>query len=252
MKDAWKTALASAAGLLVLIAWWAWATRAGGLDKSVLPSPADVAGSLYAGLIEGTLHPHIRATALAALAGLGIGVLLGMAAGASVVLLPPLEPFLLPVVTGMQSIPKVALAPLIVAYLGFGPASKIFTAALLAFFPAFLAAVAGLRAADRAHLDLMRACSASPLHALWHVRVPASAPYLFAALQVAVVFSLIGVVVSEFIAATEGLGYVIKARSLELDVSMMFAAIVVLCAMGVAGGLVVRLAQRHAVFWQRP
>ena len=251
MKDAWKTVLASAMTLGVLLLWWAWATRTGGLDKSVLPSPLDVAGALKAGLVGGTLHAHIWATGRAALAGLGIGVTLGVACGALVVLVRWLEPFLLPVVTGMQSIPKVALAPLIVAYLGFGLASKVFTAALLAFFPAFLAAVAGLRAADRAHLDLMRACSASPLHALWHVRIPAAAPYLFAALQVAVVFSLIGVVVSEFIAATAGLGYVIKARSLELDVSMMFAAIVVLCAMGVGAGLLVRLAQRHAVFWQR-
>jgi NitT/TauT family transport system permease protein len=177
--------------------------------------------------------------------------MLGIVAGALVVMVPVLEMFLLPVVTAMQSIPKVALAPLVVAYLGFGMAPKVFTAAMLAFFPAFLAAVAGLRSADRAHLELFRACAASPLHTLWHVRIPAAAPYLFAALQVAVVFSLIGVVVSEFIASTEGLGYVIKARSLELDVSMMFAAIAVLCAMGVVAGLLVRIAERRFVFWRR-
>jgi NitT/TauT family transport system permease protein len=251
MKDAWKTAAGSFATFVVLTMLWAWATRAGGLPKSVLPSPGDVAGSLRAGLFDGTLHVHILATGRAALAGLAIGFTLGMAAGAIVVLVPRLEMFLLPVVTGMQAIPKVALAPLIVAYLGFGLASKVFTAAMLAFFPAFLAAVAGLRSADRGHLDLLRVCGAGSLHTLWHVRIPAAAPYLFAALQVSVVFSIIGVVVSEFIAATEGLGYVIKARSLELDVSMMFAAIVVLCAMGVIAGLLVRMAQRRLVFWQR-
>jgi NitT/TauT family transport system permease protein len=251
MKEAWKTALASALTLAALVLLWAWATRSGGLQKSVLPPPADVAAALKAGLVDGTLHVHVLATGRAALAGLAIGVALGIAAGALVVLLPLLEAFLLPLVTAMQSVPKVALAPLIVAYLGFGSASKIFTAAMLAFFPAFLAAVAGLRSADRAHLDLYRACGASPLHTLWNVRLPAAAPYLLAALQVAVVFSLIGVVVSEFIAATEGLGYVVKARSQELDVSMMFAAIGVLCAMGVAGGLLVRLAQHRLVFWQR-
>lgn len=250
MKDAWKTALGCAASLLLIVGLWSWAVQAGGLQRSVLPSPTDVLGALRAGLVDGTLHVHIAATARAALAGLALGVSLGVAAGACVVLLPRIEPFVLPLVTAMQSVPKVALAPLIVAYLGFGLASKVFTAALLAFFPAFLGAVAGLRAADRGLLDLMRACDASAWHVLWNVRVPAAAPYLFAALQVAVVFSLIGVVVSEFIAATEGLGYVIKARSLELDVSMMFAAIAVLCAMGVAGGLAVRVAQRRAVFWR--
>ncbi|RYY93943.1 MAG: ABC transporter permease [Comamonadaceae bacterium] len=251
MKDAVKTTLASFLTLTVItLAWW-WGTRPGGFDKSVLPSPHDVLGALRSGLVDGTLHPHILATAKAALIGLAVGVALGMAAGALVVLVPLLEMFVLPVVTAMQSIPKVALAPLVVAYLGFGIASKVFTAGMLAFFPAFLAAVAGLRSAERGHLDLYRACAASRLHVLWNVRIPAAAPYLFAALQVSVVFALIGVVVSEFIAATEGLGYVIKARSMELDVSMMFAAILVLCAMGVAGGLVVRLLQRRLVFWRR-
>jgi NitT/TauT family transport system permease protein len=251
MKDALKTLLASVLTMAMLtLAWW-WVTRPGGIDKSVLPSPRDVAGALHAGVFEGTLYPHILATGCAALAGLAAGVALGVAAGALVVLIPVLEMFLLPVVTAMQSIPKVALAPLIVAYLGFGMAPKVFTAGMLAFFPAFLAAVAGLRSPDRAHLDLFRACSASPLHTLWNVRIPAAAPYLFGALQVAVVFSLIGVVVSEFIAATEGLGFVIKARSQELDVSMMFAAIVVLCAMGTGAGLLVRLLQHRIVFWCR-
>jgi NitT/TauT family transport system permease protein len=210
----------------------------------------DVAGALKSGLVDGTLHPHIAATGRAALVGLAVGVALGVAAGSLVVLVPLLEMFLLPVVTAMQSIPKVALAPVIVAYLGYGTAPKVFTAAMLAFFPAFLAAVAGLRSADRAHLELFRACSASPLHTLWNVRLPAAAPFLFGALQVAVVFSLIGVVVSEFIASTVGLGFVIKARSMELDVSMMFAAIVVLCAMGAAAGFVVRFLQHRLVFWR--
>lgn len=250
MKDAAKSVLSAVVALLLLTALWAAFTGPGGLDRSVLPSPTDVAGALKSGLVGGTLHAHILATGRAALLGLAVGVSLGIAAGALIVLVPVLEMFLLPVVTAMQSVPKVALAPLIVAYLGFGLASKVFTAAMLAFFPAFLAAVNGLRSVDRAQLDLLRACSASPMYTLWHVRVPAAAPYLFAALQVAVVFSLIGVVVSEFIAATEGLGYVIKARSLELDVSMMFAAILVLCAMGVLGGLLVRVVQRRLVFWR--
>jgi len=251
MKEAWKTALASTATLAALVLLWAWAVHAGALDRSVLPPPQEVAAAMKAGLVDGTLHPHILATGRAALAGLAIGVGLGVAAGALIALVPLLEAFLLPLVTAVQSVPKVALAPLIVAYLGFGAASKVFTAAMLAFFPAFIAAVAGLRGADRSHLDLLRVCGASALHTLWNVRLPAAAPYLLASLQVAVVFSLIGVVVSEFIAATEGLGYVIKARSQELDVSMMFAAIVVLCAMGVAGGLLVRIAQRRLVFWVR-
>ena len=93
MKDAGKTFLGSLLALAVLVLLWGWATRRGGLAKSVLPSPADVAGALQAGLVQGTLHAHILATGRAALAGLAAGMLLGIAAGALVVLVPVLELF---------------------------------------------------------------------------------------------------------------------------------------------------------------
>jgi NitT/TauT family transport system permease protein len=154
-----------------------------------------------------------------------------------------------PVVFGLQSVPKIAIAPLLVAYLGFGLPSKVFTAALLCFFPLFVATVTGMRSVDPGLLDLYRVASASRLHLLRHVRIPAAAPYLFAGLQVAVVLAVIGSVVSEFVASTHGLGFIVKSRSQDLDVSMMFAAIATLSLMGVTGNLLVRLAQRRLVFW---
>jgi NitT/TauT family transport system permease protein len=158
MKDAARTAAASSATLLLLLAFWWFVTRPGGFDKVVLPSPADVADALRAGLVTGTLYPHIAATAEAAAAGLATGVALGVLLGAWVALVPLLEMFLLPIVTGMQSIPKVALAPLIVAYLGFGSSSKIFTAALLTFFPMFLGAGCGTSGFRRRRPISLPAC----------------------------------------------------------------------------------------------
>lgn len=249
MRDLARTLLATLVTAVLLIGLWAYVTRSGGLPPTLLPGPADVLAALHSGWVDGLLWPHAAFTAQAALTGLLIGALAGFAAGSFVVLMPALEAFVVPVVFGLQSVPKIAVAPLLVAYLGFGLASKAFTAALLCFFPLFVATVTGMRSVDPGLLDLYRVASASRLHVLWHVRIPAAAPYLFAALQIAVVLAVIGSVVSEFVASTHGLGFIVKSRSQDLDVSMMFAAIATLSLMGVTGNLLVRLAQRRLVFW---
>lgn len=250
MNEFGKTAASSIlAGLGLLLIWWL-ATGWGGVPKTVLPSPADYLDAMRRGFVDGQLLPHLAFTAQASAAGLAIGAALGIATGAAVALIRPLGPFVTPLVIGMQSIPKVAVAPLLVAYLGFGMGSKVFTSALLCFFPLFVGAVTGLRAADSRLIDLFRGFRASRLHILRHVLIPSAAPYLFAALQIAIALALIGCVVSEFVASSQGLGYVIKARSSELDVAMMFAALTALALMGVAATMVLRLVQRHIVFWQ--
>jgi NitT/TauT family transport system permease protein len=238
------------AGLLILAVWW-FATGPGGVQKTVLPSPVDLLDALKRGFVDGLLYPHIRFTLSASAMGLVIGGGLGMIVGAAVALIRPLGPFVTPLVIGLQSVPKVAIAPLFVAYLGFGMGSKVFTSALLCFFPLFVASVTGLRAVDPRFVDLFRGFSASKLHVLLNVRIPAAAPYLFAAIKIAIALSLIGCVVSEFVASSQGLGYVIKARSSELDVAMMFAALLSLSAIGVIGTGIVRLAQIRLVFWQK-
>lgn len=128
----------------------------------------------------------------------------------------------------------------------------IFTVALLTFFPLFVATVAGMRAVDANIVDMYRASSASPLHILVHARLPAAGSYIFGALQIAVVLALIGAVISEFIALTMGLGFVIKTQAGELDLSVMFAAIISLALMGALAGAVVRFVQRRVLFWIDP
>lgn len=251
MIDSSKTALATLVTIFLILAAWSYATGPGGLPSTALPPLPALLDALRIGWIEGRLLPHILFTAQAAALGLLIGAALGMALGALVVVIPVFEPFVVPLVVGMQSIPKIALAPLIVAYVGFGMESKIFTAALLSFFPLFIAMVRGLRSIDPLILDLYRAYSASRLHILLNARIPAATPFLFAGLKVAIVLSLIGCVVSEFVASTRGLGYIIKSRSQEFDVSMMFVAIISLSIMGVVATLAVEFAQARIVFWRK-
>ncbi len=245
-----RTAFAVSLTTLALIAIWTYFTSPGGMPPSVLPSPMDVIRALHTGLINGQLWQHIVFTTCAALSGLLLGAMSGLLLSTGVVIVPLAEPFVMPIIVGLQSVPKVALAPLLIWYLGFGIESKVVTAAILCFFPIFVAGVNGMRSLSPDLVDLYRAASASRWHVLVNAQLPAAAPYLFTGMQIAIVLSLTGSVVSEFVASSRGLGYIIRARSQELDLSMAFAAIVVLSVLGVFASLFVRAAQRKLVFWQ--
>jgi NitT/TauT family transport system permease protein len=251
MGEMAKMTIATLITFLAVAVAWTVATGPDGLPPSALPPPSDLMDAMNVALVRGTLYPHIAFTVQGALFGLLVGVALGLLLGGLVAIVPVLEDFLLPVVVALQSVPKIAVAPLIVAYMGFGLGSKVFTAALLSFFPIFIAMVRGLRSVDPQILDLYRASSASRLHVLMNVRIPAAALFVFAGLKVAVLLSLIGCIVSEFIASSKGLGFIIKSRSQEFDVSMMFVAIIVLSAIGVIGTMIVQGVQNKVVFWHR-
>lgn len=244
-----KMAACSLITVTVIVVVWELVTRLGEIPAYVVPSPAAVAEAFRSGLIDGTLYRHIGFTVLCTLTGLLAGCVAGLLIGALVAEFRPLELSIYPLVIGLQSVPKIAIAPLIVAYLGFGIESKVFTVGLLCFFPVFVNTVVGLHAVDAGAIDLYRVFSASRWRQFLDVRLPASADHIFAGLQIAVVLGLIGCIVSEFIASTEGLGFIIKARAGQLDVSMMFAAILILAMLGATGTLLVRLAHGVTVFW---
>lgn len=244
-----RTILAPLAALLVLLGVWHYSVILFSIDPTILPAPADVGSALYTGLITGTLYIHILTTlkaaamgfALGCCAGIGLGILLGeFRIGAR---------FIFPVVVALQAMPVVAIAPLLIVWLGIGIESKVFLAAIVCFFPTFVNTFSGMHAAKPELLDLYKAAGASRWLALLDVKLPSAAHFIFTGLQIAVVLSLTGCVVGEFIAATSGLGYVIKSLSGQLDVSMMFAAIFTLSVLGTACGLLVRGLHRVVVFW---
>jgi NitT/TauT family transport system permease protein len=241
----------TAATFLVLLALWAYATRPGGLSPVILPPPADVLAALWQGWVGGSLHRH----GIATLSGAGLGLLIGASAGTIAGFLfassITLERAFLPLVTAIQSVPKIALAPLIIAYVGFGLASKVLTVALLCFFPMVLAAFFGARAAPQPLLDLYRVGGGGAWKRFLRVILPSAGPSLFAGLQLCVVLSITGCVVAEFIAAQAGLGFVIKNRMGTLEVSIMFAAILSLAAIGALATGVVGLVRRRTLFWMR-
>ena len=146
--------------------------------------------------------------------------------------------------------PKVALAPLLIVWFGFGLASKVVLVALICFFPVFVNVLTGLRATRPDLIDLYRAFGSSRWRIFWDVRLPSAAGSIFAGLQVALVMALLGAVVGEFVAAQEGLGSLIQASSLNFEVPVMFACILTLAAMGAIANTIVRFVQRRVVFWE--
>ena len=251
MKSAYNMLLPLTGVAGFFLVWW-FAGVAWGIDPAVLPGPKDVLHALIGGFAHGTMIEHIRFTLMATLAGMALGCSMGFLAGLWVGESMQANRFLFPIVLGMQSMPIVAIGPLLIVWFGIGIASKIALVAISCFFPLFVSTVAGVNSAKPELLDLYRACGAGRVRTLFDVKLPGALHYVFGGLEISVALGLISCVVAEFIASQKGLGYLIKALSGQLDVSMMFAAIITLAVMGVCGTHLVRLAHRYFAGWEPP
>lgn len=251
MPAAVKTVLYPLITLAVILAAWYFGRIWFDVPSYVLPAPEAVWKALMRAYVEGIFLPHIaftlQSTVLGYLAGCSIAIVLGAFLAES----RTFERFVYPFVVALQSMPKVALAPLLIVWFGFGLESKVVMVGLICFFPLFINTMVGVRSTDPNLVDLMRAFSSSRLRIFFEVKLPSAAGHIFAGLQIAVVLALIGAVVSEFIASSKGLGNVIQAASVNMDVAQMFAALITLAAIGIAGSQLVRFAQRKVVFWER-
>lgn len=242
--------LVQAASLVTFVlAWWA-ATNLFGVPSYVLPKPAQVGEALWQGYVDGTLWKHffytLQSTVTGYLAGCSFGFLLGLALAESTTL----ERVVYPYIVALQSMPKVALAPLVIMWFGLGMESKVVMVSLICFFPVLVNTFIGLRQADDKLIELYRVYGASNLSILLNVKLPAAAGSVFAGLQISVALGLIGAVVSEFIASQRGLGNVIQSASINMDAGLMFAALISLAAIGTIGTQIVRHLYRRIVFWE--
>ncbi len=249
MNDAAKTAIATSMTVALILAAWQGAIAAG-LPDYVLPSPAAVATALHQGWIEGTLHEHAWFTVRATAIGFAIGVGLAIVAGALVAEFRPLALAVYPLVIATQSMPTVAIAPLIVVYFGVGTMSKVVTVALLCFFPVFVNMIVGIRATPAPLIDLYRAAGSGRARLFFDVKLPAAVDHVMAGVQVAVVLAFVGCVVSEFVASSAGLGFIIRAFANDLNVAVMFAAIISLGMIGAIAAAGVRALHSALVPWR--
>jgi NitT/TauT family transport system permease protein len=212
-------------------------------------TPVDVARSLVTLAESGVLLRHVQVTMTEAGAGYLIGVAVGLA-GAFLLLTTRrgyevLEPYLL----AFYSIPKIALAPLFIMWFGLGPTPKVLLAALMVFFIVFMNTVAGVRNIDRGLIDVVRVLGARPLQLLRAVLLPAAAPAIMAAIRVTFARAMVGAVLAELIASTEGLGYMIVRASRQVDIATVFAGVLVIAVLVMTVGLVIRGAERRLFPW---
>lgn len=238
--------------LVVLIGAWVAATTIWGVPNYILPRPWEVVLALKTGYIDGALWKHLAFTLQSTVTGYIAGCFIGFVIGTLVAESRTFDRFVYPYIVALQSMPKVAIAPLIIVWFGFGIESKIVIVALVCFFPVLINTIVGIRQTEGTLIDLYRAFSASRWMIFVHVKLPAAAGHIFAGLQISVVLGLIGAVVSEFIASQRGLGNVIQSASVNLDVASMFAALISLALMGIAGSQLIRALHHRIVFWERP
>jgi NitT/TauT family transport system permease protein len=244
-----KMAVPVLVGIVGLLAWYAYVV-AFDVPKYLLPPPDLVALSLIESFTSGYIWPHLWFTTKAAVLGYILGCGTGIILGALLAQSRFLEKALYPYVILFQSMPKVALAPLLIVWFGFGLESKIVLVALISFFPLFINTFVGIRQADSDLIDVLRVCSASNASIFFHVKLPSAASSIFAGLQIAVSLSLIGAIVAEFVASQLGLGIVIQQAALTMDTSLIFSGVLVLSVMGVVGTALVRIAHERVVFWE--
>ncbi len=234
---------------VLVIAVWEGAVRLFNVPAFILPAPSSVVQAFVRTLATGTLLRNTWATLIEAVGGFALGSLGGIVLGTLVASSRTVERLVYPYIVAFQTMPKVAVAPLFAVWFGLGLESKIMLAALVSFFPLLVNVIAGLRTVDRERIDLMRSLDASDWQIFTMLRLPNALPFIFAGLDVAIVFSVIGAIVGEFAGAQAGLGYLIQSMNYTLDVSGMFAVLVVLGAIGLSFHLIMQAVERRVVFW---
>jgi len=236
--------------LLVLLALWEAAGRAGMLNPLYLPSPSQIGAALFDLFSDGRIWPHLEATFTAALGGLALGIAVGVVLGVAAALVRLVAELLEPVMTLLNAVPRVILAPLFVIWLGIGLASKIALSFILVAVLIFFTVFTGIRQVDRRMVERVITLGGDRWALVRHVYLPSVTAWILSNLKIAVGFAFTGALVGEFVAATHGLGYLLSFAQSTYNAALMFALIflilvVVLLIFGIAGRL-----EKYLLRWQ--
>lgn len=221
--------------------------NAGLLPPYIVPAPTAVAAQLADTFT--VVSGHAAITCLEVLVGFAMGAIGGVALAAAVVFSSNIERLLYPWLVILQVIPKIALGPLLVIWLGFGFLPKIVLAFLLSFFPIMIDSIIGLRSADRNAIYLLRSMGAGRFGVFWHLRLPTALPYIFGSFKVGMTLAVVGAIVGEFIGGNKGLGRVLIVANGNLDTTLLFVSLTWICVVSVSFYAVVVLAEKFFVSW---
>lgn len=240
-------ALLPALTFVVLIGVWWLATIVFDWPSYIVPTPLEVWDEMVSQ--RSFLVSNFKTTLGEALLGFGLAIAIAVPVAVAISYARVLELTVYPALVALNAIPKIAIAPLLLIWMGFGIGPKIVMVILICFFPIVISTTTGLKATPVEIAELSRSLSSSTLQDFVRFRFPWSLPYVFVGLKVAIALAVIGAVVGEFVGATKGLGYVIVASGQNADTTLAFAAIVLLSVMSIVLYYAVALAQRILVPW---
>lgn len=240
------TFLAPLGVLLVLLAIWAW-LAAGVVDDLTLPSPGEVTKSLVQ---DWSIYwTHAKTTLLEIWLGMAIGITMGVVLGVGIALNRVLYTALYPLVVGSQSLPVLALAPILVIWLGFGIAPKIVIVVQIIFFPITVATIQGLTSVSPEVLVFGRSLGASSWMLFWKVRVPAMLPYFFGGLKIASSYAAVAAVIAEWTGADKGLGALMLRANGDYNTVVVFGCVFWVTVIGLTMFGLAALAERKLTPW---
>lgn len=252
MLSRWRRSLAELgwpiAISMALLVLWEIAVRSLGIRSIILPPPSEIIAAVVSRreLLLTHLWPSLYLTVL----GFALSVVGGILVAVLITYSSILRRSLYPIIVVSQVVPKISIAPLFIVWFGTGTMSSLLLAFLIAFFPMTINSALGFQSIDEDIHRMARTFMGSPWQIFWKIRMPNALPYIFSGMKISITLAIIGVIVSEFVASQEGIGYLIKLAGGLLDTPLMMAAITVLSISGLAlYGLIV-LAEQRSVYWQ--
>jgi len=236
--------------LIVFVMLWELGCRLFHVPPYLLPTPSDIAVRLYE---KRSLYlGHSSVTFYETVGGFALAVLGGCLAAAVIVVVPAIRDVIMPLLLIAQIVPKVAIAPILLIWFGYGVLPKVLIAFLVAFFPIVVNTAQGLASVERELLELAQSLKASRWQVFWKFRVPTALPDLFSGMKIAITLAVIGAVIGEFVGGNRGLGYLIIIANQELDSPLAFAAILILSVGGIVLFGIIELMERIVVPWGSP
>lgn len=218
-------------GMLAVIAVWWLATIVFAIEEFLLPSPADVLAVL--GEYPGYLLEHAGVTLLEVVQGFGLSIVVGIPIALLIVSSTVLERTIYPPLLALNAVPKIAIAPILVVWMGFGPAPKVLLVFLVCFFPVVISTASGMKSTPFELVELMRSLGCTRRQEFFKLRFPHALPQVFVGLKTAISLAVIGAVIAEFVGAGAGLGFVIVTSGSSADTALAFAAMGLLGVMSI-------------------
>ena len=244
------TALLPLVAIGVALLFWEAVARWSEIPLFILPPPSAIGERLARSIADGSLQRHTLVTLSEVLAGLALGAVSASLLGYGLAKSSTLEHALSPYIVASQSIPIVAIAPLLVIWFGPGRLSKVLISALIVFFPVLINTIVGVRTVPTELYDVMRSLRATKAQIFRKLEVPAATPVLLGGLKIGATLSVIGAVVGEFIGSDQGLGFLINVGNGLYDTPLVFVAVITLVAMALVLYGLVAMLERKVLAWR--